>query len=277
MSNWVRPLDDVARLSLNQMTTNQWSLPEAVAGCQKAGIPAIGLWRHKVDEVGLDKAASLVREAGLKVSSLCRGGMFPAATEAERQKRLDDNRRAVDEAAALGTDVLVLVCGPAADRNIARARRQVADAIESLAPYAAERGITLGIEPLHPMFAGDRSVIVTLGQANDLIAEIGAPNVGVVIDVYHVWWDPQLYAQIERARGRICGFHVNDWILPLPDMLNGRGMMGDGLIELRRIRAAVEAAGYRGPIEVEIFNEALWQMPGMELLELVKERFLAHV
>lgn len=259
------------------MTTDQWDLEEAVQGCLEAGIPWIGLWRHKVAELGLAKSARIVRESGIKVSSLCRGGMFPAATEKELQARIDDNKRAIDEAAELGTDTLVLVCGPAADKDIAKARTQVLKGIEAVAPYAAERGMKLGIEPLHPMFAADRSVIVTLGQANRMVAELGAPNVGVVIDVYHVWWDPDLYTEIDRAKGTIVGYHVNDWIVPLPDMLNGRGMMGDGVIELRRIRAAVEAAGYTGPIEVEIFNDDLWSRPGRDVLELTKERFLRTV
>src|SRR5690606_12928823 len=150
----------------------------------------------------------------------------------ERKKRIDDNLRAIDEAAELGTDVLVLVCGGLPDRDIDGARKAVADGIAEIAPYAKERGVNLGIEPLHPLFAADRSVIVSLALANALAAEIGAENVGVVIDVYHVWWDPYVYREIERARGRILGFHVNDWIVPAPDMLRRRGMMGDGVIEL---------------------------------------------
>ncbi len=275
--DWVEPCTDLGRLSLNQMTTDQWRLEDAVAGCAAAGISHIGLWRHKVRETGIETAARLVKEAGLSVSSLCRGGMFPAATEQAFRENLDDNRRAIDECVTLGTDVLVLVCGPAADRNIARARRQVVDAIEALVPYAQNRGVKLGIEPLHPMFAADRSAVSTLAQANDIIDEVGAPNVGVIIDVYHVWWDPHVYREIRRARGRIFGYHVNDWIVPLPHILNGRGMMGDGVIQLRRIRAAVEDAGYAGPIEVEIFNEDLWRRTGEEVLALIKDRFRTHV
>lgn len=273
----MQPLTDISRLSLNQATTERWSLREAVEGCARAGIPYIGLWRHKIAETGLEESARIVRDAGMRVSSVCRGGMFPAATAAERQQRLDDNRRAIDEAAALGADVLVLVCGPAPDRDIAAARAMVADGIAAIAPYAAERGVTLGIEPLHPMFAADRSVVTTLAQALDMAEQINTPYVGVVIDVYHVWWDPDVYRQIARAAGRIAGFHVNDWIVPLPDPLMGRGMMGDGVIEIRKLRAAVDAAGYSGPIEVEIFNEALRARPGDEVLALMKERFLAYV
>ena len=271
------PFSDLARLSLNQMTTERWSVREAVEGCARAEIPAIGLWRHKVAETGLRESARAVRDAGIQVSSLCRGGMFPAATAAERRERIDDNRRAIDQAVELGTDVLVLVCGPAPDRDIDAARAMVADAIGELAPYAQERGVRLGIEPLHPMFAADRSVIVTLGQANDVASRFPVEQVGVVVDVYHVWWDPEVYRQIERAAGRILGFHINDWLVPTPDLLLGRGMMGDGVIELRRMRAAVDAAGYAGLIEVEIFNRTIWETPGDTVLTRVRECYLAYV
>lgn len=270
----------LARLSLNQMTTQRWSLREAVDGCARAGIPWIGLWRDKVAATGLRESARLVRDAGLRVSSLCRGGMFPAATAAERRERLDDNRRALDEAAALGADSLVLVCGAAPDRDIAAARAMVAEGIAALVPDATARGVTLGIEPLHPVFAGDLSVITTLGEALALAGRLASPRVGVVVDVFHVWWDPDLDAQLARAAGRIAGFHVNDWLVPLPPPALGRvgrGVMGDGVIELRKIRGAVDAAGYAGPIEVEIFNEALWALPGDEILTLVAERYLACV
>jgi len=273
----MEPLKSLDRLSLNQITTDRWSLQEAVEGCVRAGIPWIGLWRHKVTGDKLAESKRIVRDSGLKVSSLCRGGMFPAATAAERQARLDDNRRAVDEAAELGTDVLVLVCGPAPDRDIGLARQWVAEGIEQLIPYAQSCGIKLGIEPLHPMYAAERSVIVTLAQANTMAEQYKPQEVGVIVDVFHIWWDPELYAQIARASGRILGYHVSDWIVPTPDMLMGRGMMGDGRIELRRIRQAVEAAGYVGPIEVEIFNQAIWDQPGDAVLSLMKERFLEHV
>ena len=255
------------------MTTERWSVRQAVEGCARAGIPMIGLWRNKVAETGLRESARIVRDAGLRVSSLCRGGMFPAATDDERQRRIDDNRRAIDEAAELGTDVLVLVCGPAPDRDIDAAREMVRDGIAALLPYAQERGIRIGIEPLHPMFAADRSVIVTLSQAVSLAQQFPAEQVGVIVDVYHVWWDPEVYTQIERAASRILGFHVNDWIVPTPDLLLGRGMIGDGVIEIRRLRKAVDATGYSGPIEVEIFNQAIWDTPGDTILAQITERY----
>lgn len=270
-------MNDLSRLSLNQMTTERWSVREAVEGCARAGIPAITLWRHKVAETGLRESARLVRDAGLRVSSLCRGGMFPAATADERQRRIEDNRRAINEAAELGTDVLVLVCGPPPDRDIDAAREMVRDGIAAVLPYAQERGVRLGIEPLHPMFAAERSVIVTLSQALTIAHQFPAEQVGVIVDVYHVWWDPEVYQQIERAADRILGFHVNDWIVPTPDLLLGRGMIGDGVIELRRLRTAVDAAGYSGPIEVEIFNQAIWGTPGDEILAQITARYPAVV
>jgi sugar phosphate isomerase/epimerase len=264
------------RLSLNQITVDQWSLEETIDGCIRAGVGWIGPWRHKVQEVGVDKAARMVGDSGLNVSSYCRGGFFPAL-EHEIASRHDDNCRAVDEAVALGTDVLVLVCGPAIDKNIDAARRMVVEGIGALIPHARAAGVRLGIEPLHPMFAGDRSVVVTLGQANDMASNFSSDDVGVIVDVYHVWWDPSLYTEIDRAAGRILGFHVSDWVVPTEELLAGRGLMGDGIIELRRIRAAVEAAGYGGPIEVEILNRGLWSRTGDEVLSAVVSRFPEHV
>jgi sugar phosphate isomerase/epimerase len=264
------------RLSLNQITTNSWSLREAAEGCARAGVPWIAPWRNKIAEIGLAESKRAVRDAGLQVSSVCRGGMFPAASAAEREARLDDNRRAVEEAAELGAEVLVLVCGPAPDRNIDQAREWVAEGIEKLIPFAKSHGVKLGIEPLHPMYAAERSVIVSLAHANELAEKYTPEEVGVVVDVFHVWWDPDLYRQINRAAGRILGFHVSDWLVPVPDMLLGRGMMGDGVIEIRRIREAVEAAGYNGPIEVEIFNQSVWDQPGDDVIALMKKRYLEH-
>lgn len=272
-------MSDFARLSLNQATVQSWSVKEAVDGCARAGIAWIGLWRDKVAQQGLSASARVARDAGVRVSSLCRGGFFPAPTAVARRARIDENVRALDEAAALGTDILVLVCGglPEGSRDLDGARRMTEDGIAALAPHAAARGVRLAIEPLHPMFAADRSVISTLGMANDIVERLDSAHVGVVIDVYHVWWDPAVDAQIARAAPHTLGFHVNDWIVPLPDLLRGRGMMGDGCIEIRRLREAVDRAGYTGPIEVEIFNDVIWGMPGDDAMALMKERYVAEV
>jgi sugar phosphate isomerase/epimerase len=270
-------LESFERLSLNQMTTARWNLREAVEGCARHGVPWIGVWRDKIGDIGLKESRRIICDAGLGVSCMIRGGLFTAASAAERQKRLDENRRAVEEAAELQAEALIMVGGGLPDKDIDSARKWVAEGIEQLVPYAQSCGVKLGIEPLHPMFAADRNVVVTLKQANELASPHPTDVVGVVVDVYHTWWDPDLYNQISLAGKRIFGFHVSDWIVPLPDMLLGRGMMGDGFIEIRRIREAVEQAGYQGPIEVEIFNQSLWDQPGDEVIQLMKERYLEHV
>ncbi len=270
-------LQNIDRLSLNQITTDPWSLKEAVEGCVRAEVPWIAIWRHKIEEIGLKESKKIIQDAGIKVSSICRGGMFPAATKLERQQRIEDNRRAIDEAAELGAETLVLVCGPAPDKDLVAAREMVAEGIDQIVPYAKERGVKLGIEPLHPMYAAERSVIVSLAHANDLAEKYSPDEVGVIVDVFHVWWDPALFQQISRAQGRILGYHVSDWLVPTPDLLMGRGMMGDGVIDLKPIRLAVEETGYTGPIEVEIFNQKIWDQPGDEVLALMKERYLEYV
>lgn len=271
--------DGLDRLSLNVWTTKGWSLREAVDGCVRAGVPGIGLWRDKVAEVGVDVAARLVTAGGLTVTSLCRGGFFTGGA-AQRAAAAADNRRAVAEAAALGTDVLVLVAGglPAGRTDLAGARLQVAEGLAALAPHAAEHGVRLAIEPLHPMFCADRAVISTLGQALDLAEQIepdgaAAPAVGVCLDSYHVWWDPQLLAQISRAGPRILAFQVSDFLVPIPpDALLGRGHLGDGVIDIPALARAVLAAGYDGLIEVEIFNQQVWDSPGEQTLRTVIDR-----
>jgi sugar phosphate isomerase/epimerase len=267
---------DLDRLSFNQMTAGKASLREVMNACLQSGIRWIGPWRHAIAENPVQWGRDL-RDAGLKVSSLCRGGMFPAATSEERRNRIEDNLRAIDEAAALGTDLLVLVNGPAPDKDIHGARQMVVDGIGAIADHAENCGVRLGIEPLHPMFAADRSVIVTMDQANSIADSFSPGTVGLVIDVYHVWWDPHVYSQIAWAGERIFGFHVSDWIVPLPDTLMGRGLMGDGVIEIQRLRRAVEQTGYKGPIEVEIFNERLWSQSVSEIAAQVADRFLEVV
>nr|WP_202451651.1 sugar phosphate isomerase/epimerase family protein [Streptomyces sp. SID4948] len=272
----------MARLSINQETIKQWSLPDLAAGCTAAGITQVGLWRAPVQEYGVRRAARLMRDSGLTVTSLCRGGFFTASDAGDRAAALDDNRRAIDEAATLGTGTLVLVSGglPPGDRDIAAARERVAGAIAVLAPYAAERGVRLAVEPLHPMYASDRCVVSTLGQALDVAERFPAEQVGVVVDTYHVWWDDTAAAQIVRAGtgGRIACFQVADWVTPLPEgVLLGRGQLGDGCVDLRGFREQVDAAGYRGPVEVEIFSPALWARDGAEVLAEIAERYRRHV
>jgi sugar phosphate isomerase/epimerase len=261
----------LSRLSLNQITLNQLSLIECVDACLRHNVGWIAPWRNKVAEIGLSESARVIRESGLKVSSLCRGGYFCAPGA------IDDNLRAIDEAATLGTDTLVLVCGPAPDRDIDAARGRVADGIAAIVDHAHTTGIKLAIEPLHPMFAADRSVICLIDEALAIAKEFHSADVGLAIDVFHVWWDAFVYEKLEKSTGRIMAFHVSDWAVPLPGIFAGRSMMGTGVIEFRRLRLAAEAAGYTGPIEVEIMNEALWARPADDAMEEIKRTFAASL
>jgi sugar phosphate isomerase/epimerase len=265
-------------LSMNLATLRgDCNLPRAIELCLEHGVTAISPWRDQVAAIGLHEAARLLRSSGLRVTGLCRGGMFPALDAEGRNRAHEDNRRAIEEAAVLGAECLVLVCGglPERSRDLAEARKQVAAGIAAILPRARAAGVPLAIEPLHPMYAADRSCINTLDQALDLCAALG-DGVGVVIDTYHVWWDPGLAAAIARAgqEKRILAHHISDWLVPTKDLLLDRGMMGDGVIDLKGIRAAIEAAGYQGPQEVEIFSrDDWWKRPGDEVLRTVVERF----
>ncbi|MFD9397564.1 sugar phosphate isomerase/epimerase family protein [Streptomyces sp. NPDC060011] len=274
-------MNSLARFSVNQMTVKQLSLPDLVKSCLTLGVGGVGLWRESVRAHGVEAAAALVRDAGLTVTSLCRGGFLTALDPAERANALDDNRAAVDEAATLGTDTLVLVSGglPAGSKDLHGARERIADALAELGPYAAARGVRLAVEPLHPMYAADRCVVSTLAQALDLAERFPAEQVGVTVDTYHLWWDDTAPAQIARAgaSGRIHAFQLADWTTPLPEgVLNGRGQLGDGSIDFREWRGYVEAAGYTGPIEVELFNDVLWARDGHEVLAETAARYLEH-
>lgn len=271
-------MTDFSRLSLNTATTKRWTLREAVDGCVRAGIPAIGPWRDRVHEAGIDEAARLIRAAGLEVSSLCRGGFLTAADAEGQAAALADNREAILEAETLGTRDLYLVVGglPAGARDVVAARARISDRLAELAPFAHEHGVRLLLEPLHPMYAADRALVSTLGQALDLAAPFDPQDVAVAVDTFHVWWDPALSEQIARAgrEGRLASYQVCDFNLPIAaDALLSRGMMGDGVIDFTAITSWVRDAGYTGPIEVEIFNQEIWDADGDKTLAMLKERF----
>ncbi len=261
------------RLSLNQITIKAWSIPQLAAACSARGVPAVALWRHNIAETGLTETVRVMRDSGLRVSSVCRGGMFPAPTEEGFRANIDENLRAIEEAAELDAAVLILVCGPRAGLGFPEARAQVRRGIAEILPAAIDAGVTLGIEPLHPMMVDDRSVIVTLTEANDIADEFDDPHVGVAVDVYHVFWDPRVHDEIARAAGRILGYHVSDWVLPIHGGLTSRGMMGDGSIDLVGLTRAVEAAGFDGDIEIEIMSDELWALDPEVLLDLCIDRF----
>ena len=292
--------DPADRLSLNQWTVRGWGVREAVDGCARHGIGAIGLWREQVADFGLARSAALARDAGLRVSSLCRGGFF------NRPGWLDDNRAAIDEAAELGAACLVLVVGglpppparsaqrgspppparpgqpglPPPPADLAAARAHMRDAVAELVPYAAERGVRLALEPMHPMYCADRGVLCTLAQALDIAAAHPPRTVSVMIDTFHLWWDPEVLTQLARAgrEQRIAGFQVSDFLVPLPaDVLLGRAMMGDGVIDFGPLCRAVTKAGYTGDVEVEIFNADIWAADPDDVLALMKARYQALI
>ncbi|GEO96493.1 sugar phosphate isomerase/epimerase family protein [Kocuria turfanensis] len=281
------------QLSLNTGTTRNLTLQEAVDATARAGLGHIGVWRDRVAEAGLEEAARMISRAGLQVSSLCRGGFLTATDEAGQRAALEDNRAAIREAAALGTGELIMVVGglPAAahvlggtgdrgDKDLVAARARVADRLAELVPFAREHGVRLVLEALHPMYAADRAVLSTLKQALDYAAPHPPETVGVVVDTFHVWWDPELEAQIARAgaEGRLASYQVCDFNLPIAaDALLSRGMMGDGVIDFATIGRWVAAAGYTGPVEVEIFNQEIFDQDADVTLAVMKQRWASLV
>ena len=266
------------RLSLNRWTFRTTPLQDFLEATTSRGIGAVGLWRQDVAEVGLDALRRRVDDAGLRVSTVCRGGFLTASAEADRAAALDDNRRAIDETAALGAPTLVMVVGGVdrADKDIVGARTRVTEAITELAPYAEQRGVTLSLEPMHPMFAADRAVLSTIDQALDIAEASGSSAVGVVVDTYHVWWDPSLERAIRRAAAsdRLLSYQVCDWNLPLAaEPLHSRGYMGVGFIDFPAITRMIAATGFTGDIEVEIFNEDVWATPADESARIIAERY----
>ena len=274
-------MHDPNRLSINQLTTrDQWSLPEAADGYARAGVGAMAVWWEKLREIGAARAARAIRDAGLAVTGYCAGGMLTARDPAERRRRLDDNRRMVDEAVAIGSSCLVALGGglDPDDRDIDGARRRALDGFAELLPYVCDAGIVLALEPLHPMVCATRSVLCTLRQANDWCDALGGGpdvdgGVGIALDTYNVWWDPELEPQIERAAGRIAAYHVSDWLPDTHDLRFDRGMPGDGVIDFRRFAERVAAAGYRGRHEVEILSSRWWREDPETVVATVLERF----
>lgn len=274
------PEDLRRRLSMNQATVPRWSTAELLEGCARAGFGGAGLWRHRLDGLDLAGLGKQAMSDGIEISSLCRGGFFLASEAHVRKQRAEDNRRAVDEAAMLGARVLVLVCGPAPDRDLVGARMAVAEAVAELAAYARTVGVPLAVEAMHPLYCADRSVVVTLAQAlsvAEAAARASGGTVGVVLDSYHLWWDPELESSVRQATGHVLGVQLADWVVPLADPLNGRGMLGDGSIDFKNFRFLVVETGYEGLHEIEIFNPAIWERDPAEVLDLAAARYQQHV
>lgn len=273
-----KALTDLSGLCVHTITTKPWPIEKAAQEFSKAGIGGITVWRDALSGRNRSETGKMIRDLNLEVVSLCRGGFFPALEPSARQAAIDDNLKAIDEAAALGAPLVVLVCGSAPGQSLIESRKQILDGIAACLPHAEAAGVKLAIEPLHPMYAGDRSAVNTLGQANDMAEALNSPWVGIAVDVYHLWWDPDLENQIKRCgkNGNLSAFHLCDWKTPTLDMLNDRGLMGEGCINLKQIRGWVEEAGFHGFNEVEIFSNIYWQQDQNQFLEKIKDGYLRY-
>ncbi len=274
----IEKVKNLDRLCVHTITTKPWSIEEIIDNYPRAEVKAVSVWRDLLQNRDASKIGAQIRDAGMEVVSLVRGGFFTGKTEAEIQASLDDNRRAIDEASALGAPMIVLVCGAIPGESIHRSLSQIQTGLETLLPYAETCGVKLGIEPLHPMYADSRSAICTMKTANEFAERFDSPYIGVVVDVFHLWWDTDLEAECKRCgeKGNLFAFHICDWKLDMEDMLNDRGLMGEGIIRIREIRSWVEAAGFNGFHEVEIFSNRLWATDQTELLERIKRAYLEY-
>jgi len=269
------PITDLSRLCIHTITTKPWGIEEAAKNFSAAGVKGITVWRDALQNRNIKQTGEMLRNSGLSVVSLCRGGFFPNTEPGKRESALDDNRRAIEEASELGTDKIVLVCGADPVQSLEDSRKQIHDGIAAIVPEAKAAGVKLAIEPLHPMYADTRSAINTLAQANDLAEALNSPWVGVALDVYHLWWDPALENEIKRCgrNNNLLAFHICDWKSPTTDLLNDRGLIGEGCIPIRKIRSWVEEAGFNGFIEVEIFSNIYWKMDQNEFLNRIVKAY----
>ena len=271
-------INDISKLCVHTITSKPWSLEQAIEKYVAKGIKGISVWRQWLNERGPEVSGKLLKDSGLDVVSLVRGGFFPGRTVEERQKAINENKKAIDEAVAIGAPAVVLVCGAIPGQSLSESRKQITDGIASLLEHAASVNVKMSIEPLHPMYADDRSAVNTIKQANDICDELKSPLVGVAVDVYHVWWDADLQQEIMRCgkSGYLFAFHICDWLTPTTDMLNDRGLMGEGCINIKEIRGWVEEAGFNGYNEVEIFSNRWWGKDQDDFLEAIVDGNLHH-
>ena len=273
-----KELKDFSQLCIHTITTKPWGIETAAKNFSKHGVAGITVWRDALNGKDIRQTGSMLRDLNLNIVSLCRGGFFPHTDAVERRRAIDDNKKAIDEAAALGAPLIVLVCGASPQQSLDESRKQIADGIAAVIPYADSANIKLAIEPLHPMYADSRSAINTLGQANDMAEQLNSPTVGVAIDVYHLWWDPALEGEIKRcgSNNNIFAFHICDWKTPTVDLLLDRGLMGEGCINIKQIRRWVEEAGFDGFHEVEIFSTKYWEGDQNVFLNQITQAYLDH-
>lgn len=271
-------IKDLSKLAIHTMTNKPWSLEECIENYQRLGINAITVWRNVIKQVGIKNAAKLLEKSGMEVVAHVRGGFFPALDNKGRKNAIEENKQCIDEAAEIGAEMVVLVCGAVPGMPMDEARKQIAEGIEKVIPYAESNKVKLAIEPLHPMYAADRSAINTISQARKICEKIKSPYLGIAADVYHIWWDPDLEKEIKLAgkQNTLFAFHICDWKVNTTDMLNDRGLMGDGCINIKEIRKWVEEAGFNGYNEVEVFSTKYWSENQRDYLEKIKSAYLEH-
>ncbi|MEP7231168.1 MAG: sugar phosphate isomerase/epimerase family protein [Ginsengibacter sp.] len=274
----IRPHTDISKLCIHTITTKPWKIEEAAKNFSAAGVKAITVWRDTLEGRNIKQTGVMLRDHDLTIVSLCRGGFFPSKDLNKRKQAIEDNLKAIEEAAALGTDMIVLVCGADPSQSLEESRKQIRDGIAEIIPEAKAAGVKLAIEPLHPMYADTRSAINTLAQANDMAEELNSPWVGVAADVYHLWWDSLLENEIRRCgkNENLFAFHICDWKVPTTDFLLDRGLMGEGCIPIKKIRSWVEAAGFNGFNEVEIFSTSYWKEDQAEFLKKIITAYKEH-
>ena len=271
-------LPSLSKLCIHTITTKSWNIEEAAKNFAAAGVKGITVWRDTLEGRDIKQTGHLLSEHDLTIVSLCRGGFFSSKDASKRRTAIDDNKRAIAEAAALGTSMIVMVCGADPYQSLEDSRKQIRDGIAAIVPDAQAAGIKLAIEPLHPMYADARSAINTLAQANEMAEELNSPWVGVAVDVYHLWWDPMLKSEIQRCgeNGHLMAFHICDWKVPTTDLLLDRGIMGEGCIPVKKIRSWVEATGFNGFNEVEIFSTAYWKEDQSDYLQKIISAYKEH-
>ena len=269
---------ELSNLCIHTITTKPWKIEEATKKFAAAGVKGITVWRDTLEGRNIKETGKLIRGYDLNIVSLCRGGFFSAKDASKRKTAIEDNRRAIAEAAELGTSMIVLVCGADPLLPLEESRKQIHDGIATVLPEAKAAGVKLAIEPLHPMYADTRSAINTLAQANDMAEKLDSPYVGVAVDVYHLWWDPSLEKEIMRCgkNQNLFAFHICDWNVPTNDLLLDRGLMGEGCIPVRKIRSWVEATGFSGFNEVEIFSTTFWKGNQDEFLQKIVKAYKEH-
>ena len=271
-----KPLTDLSKLCLHTITLKSWNLDYLAAQLSQSGIGGVSVWRDTLQDRNIYNTGQMLRSHGLEIVSLVRGGFFPSADEQKRKQAIDENKMAIDEAAALECHMIVLVCGADPGQSLDRSLAQIKDGIETIVPYAKAAGVKLAIEPLHPMYADTRSAINTMKRANEVAEYFQDDHVGVAVDVYHLWWDPDLKSEILRCgkNNNLFAFHICDWLSPTVDMLNDRGLMGEGCIDVRQIRGWVEQTGFDGYHEVEVFSERWWESDQQTYFEKIKQAYL---